>query len=121
MMRTRGSVLIIVLIFSLLIGMLVTLSMEFGLLQTKTTRSYHFEMMELMNTDQVLREQEQRLMQEVLEDGRTAAYADSKLQFVPDTLMFGERQGLTYYSVDVRGRGDEGTQVHLQSVVALRQ
>jgi len=113
----NGSILIIVLVFSLIISMMVIFSMESIVLQSKIARNYQYEVINFINTEQILQKSEFDLLND---DKHTKNISCSKVQFVADTLIFGERQGLHFYELDVDESGLEGTRTHIQSVVSLR-
>lgn len=113
----KGSILILVLVFSLIISMIVVFSMESSVLQTKIARNYQYEVINFINTEQILQKIEVDMM-ENMDQAQKASYP--KIQFVADTLIFGERQGVKFYVLDVDESGLEGTKTHIQSVVSLR-
>jgi Tfp pilus assembly protein PilX len=112
-----GSVLIFVLVFSLLMSMIVTFSLESSVLQAKISRTYQYEVINFINTEQTLRKEEVDMMEKGYQPQKTA---HPKVQFIADTLIFGERQGLKFYELDINQSGTEETRTHLQSVISLR-
>tara|TARA_R110002110_G_scaffold383245_2_gene594616 strand:+ start:60860 stop:61234 length:375 start_codon:yes stop_codon:yes gene_type:complete len=113
----RGSVLIVVLVFALLISMIVTFSLESCVLQTKIARIYQYEVINFIDTEQNLHKTEIDMMDK---GGSLQAPSHPKVQFIADTLIFGERQGLRFHELDVNQSGAEETNTHLQSVISLR-
>ncbi len=122
--KISGHVLIVVLLLSLIVSMIVMISLETSVLQTKITRNYQNEVLNFVSAEASLQRLENEILQEAWEFENSAlkdnmAHAE-KLQFVTDTLEFGERQGVVYYQLDVQQKDLNGAQTHLQSVVAIR-
>ncbi|MCS5708062.1 hypothetical protein CC99x_004000 [Candidatus Berkiella cookevillensis] len=118
--KISGSVLIVVLLLSLVVSMMVMISLETSVLQTKISRNYQNEVLNFMSAEQSLQRLENKVLQEAYHTSNDVGELE-KLQFVPETLEFGERQGVTYYQLDIQQKNLEGAQTHLQSVVAIRQ
>jgi hypothetical protein len=95
--QESGAVLIIVLLFSTLFSMIAFLSMEMTWLEAKMTQSFVLGIQQRINSEQEMIALEQSF------------YADPELyiqsgqarfiQFVPDSIRFGERSGQTFYEL----------------------
>lgn len=122
--KISGSVLIIVLLLSLIISMMVMIALESSVLQTTITRNYQFEVLNFIDAEQSLQKLENKTLHEMLmfKSGfsHKAKQPTTKLQFVADTLAFGERHGIDYYLLDINQVGLDGAQTHLQSVISVR-
>lgn len=122
--KVSGHVLIVVLLLSLIVSMIVMLSLETSVLQIKISRNYQSEVLNFMSAEQSLQELENKVLQEAWNLKNSTLKNNikhaEKLQFVADTLEFGEHQGVVYYQLDVQQKDLEGAQTHLQSVVGIR-
>lgn len=100
------------------------IALESSVLQTTITRNYQFEVLNFINAEQSLQKLENKTLHEMLmfKSGfsHKAKQPTTKLQFVGDTLAFGERHGIDYYLLDINQAGLDGAQTHLQSVISVR-
>ncbi len=96
--KSRGGVLIVVLVFCLLVGLIVKSSLETSALQFKIIHNYKTHQQNKNEADKALSKLERQL------EKSTESLAEniSLIQFVPDTLAFGERNGALYYNVHVK-------------------
>ncbi|MBN9289237.1 MAG: hypothetical protein BGO43_01395 [Gammaproteobacteria bacterium 39-13] len=112
-----GGVLIIVLVFSTLIALICITAMESSTLQLK-----------MVNNFQLLKQIQQETQHQVLllEENLTDYFYEEPpehtdlLQFVPDTLLFGEPQGSRYYRVKVEIEQENGAHYSLSTTYGVR-
>lgn len=113
-----GSALIIVLVFSTLIALVCVMAMESSVLQLKMVNNFL-----LMKKTQQEAESKLLLLEEKLEN---YFYEDPPadtdfIQFVPDTLLFGETQGSNYYSVKVKHENENDTRYSIMTTYGARK
>lgn len=112
-----GGVLIIVLVFSTLIALICTTAMESSTLQLK-----------MVNNFQLLKQIQQETQHKVLlleENLANYFYQEPPehinfIQFVPDTLLFGEPQGSRYYRVKVENEQENGAHYSISTTYGVR-
>lgn len=115
-LKQSGSVLIMVFILSLVAGLIVVLGLETNILLRKISKTYQQEVFTFMAAEKKCCEIENSFLSDLGEE----ANKYSKVQFVPDTLMFGERQGIDFYRLEVEHNDANGIAIHLQSIIAIR-
>ncbi|MFO1257915.1 MAG: hypothetical protein U1E78_05850 [Gammaproteobacteria bacterium] len=95
----QGAILIVVMIFSTVMSMLTLLSMENTWLEAKMTKAFSQYIERRLEREKAMDLLEKRFEanpNELLKSGEA-----SLLQFVPDSIHFGERSGLYYYELRV--------------------
>lgn len=113
----KGSILLIVLVFSCIAAMLVLTLLENDILQIKSTHTFQQERLNFIKTEQVLWQKQNHLLtQNLMLDPIPIEPA----AFVPDTLDFSEREGVYYYEIDIDMSFQNEAKTHLQSMVARR-
>lgn len=115
--RSKGSALILVLVFAIIINMIVIFSIESSWLQQQIARNYQLLIENFIDAEASLVKQEQCVMQGSIESKDDAQVA----QFIPDTLRFAEMQGIHFYPTTISQEGKVGAKTQLQSTVAKRR
>lgn len=95
----RGAILIIVMIFSTVMSMLTLLSMENTWFESKMTQAFSHSIERRIEQEQTMFSLEKMFHNnpdEFIKSGQARL-----LQFVPDTIHFGDRSGLYYYELQI--------------------
>ncbi|MBS0289480.1 MAG: hypothetical protein JSS07_05540 [Proteobacteria bacterium] len=113
----KGVVLLMVLLFSTLMAMMAHLCIGSAILQQKMLQNFksHYK---------IKKEAEITLNKIETQLGEIPGFSSSQvswIQFVPDTLAFGEKKGTDFYRVEIEHKEAEASYIHLISTICLRK
>ncbi len=118
MKAQSGSVLIMVLVFSTLIALVANTGIESGILQLKMVNNFK----SFLNIKSQAESELISIEKMLASDFHFTLPSNVKfLQFVPDTLHFGENQGSNYYRIDISRSNDDGSNMYLNSTFGVRK
>jgi hypothetical protein len=115
--RSKGAILIIILVLSTLIAMLANVAMETGILQIKMANNFRLALQVRKQVEEDIRLIEKKLSSEWIS---TLPKEVSFLQFVPDTLSFGERKGANFYQIEAMRNNEDGSSYHIVTTFSVR-
>lgn len=113
----QGAVLMIVLIFCLLVAGIANIMMETSILQLKMIQNYKENSRLMSEVEGKLEKMESRLEQEV----EPTSIDVSFIQFVPDTLVYQEPQGVNYYRLFAQQNNPLGDVLQLTTTFCTRK
>lgn len=115
---SSGAVLIIVLVFTTMIAMLANMGMESGILQLKMVNN----LKAFLNTKSQAENELVSIEKKLANDFQFELPSHVKLlQFVPDTLHFGENEGSNYYRIEINKSNADGSNYQLISTFSVRK
>jgi len=114
--KNFGSVLVIVMLFCILISSVVVGLFQKSILLQKMHQNHLSETLNRLQLEDRVVQTEDILFQDFSALKNNAV---RHIQFVPDTLAFGENHGLNYYLIE-KSITEHNNVVKLQSVVAIR-
>ncbi|MBS0288320.1 MAG: hypothetical protein JSR17_13570 [Proteobacteria bacterium] len=116
-LKIKGSVLIVVLIFCLLLGSIAKTMMDTSLLQFKMVQNFQESMRLINNIEEKLRQTESKLENSVDLSLPSVTF----IQFVPDTLALHESQGVNFYRLFAQQKGQTGEAIQLTTTFCTRR
>lgn len=114
--KSKGAILIIVLVFCLITAVIAQGAMEVGYLQLKMAINFKNHIDVKTQAENEIINIENQFSKAALVKTPQATF----LQFVPDTLAFGESQGINFYRIAVNKQDESGAFVQLMSTFCVR-
>ena len=114
----KGNALIVVLILAGLMALIALASLERSWLVKRMVVNHQSHYFNFRQAEKKLLILEQAVVQH--QDPKCLPNVAYK-QFVPDTLLFGEKSGITFYEITLSQTQKDGAQVSLNTTVAKRE
>lgn len=97
--------------------MIANVAMETGVLQIKMANNFRLALQVRKQVEEDIRLIEAKLSNEWIS---TLPKEVRLLQFVPDTLRFGEKRGANFYQIEVLRKNEDGSSYHVASTFSVR-